>query len=272
MEPHVDFHWLNVSQVFPKEQERWDHCALHVPPCGYDEMFILKAELRLIADEPQSRAIELLSIWSSPYGVLYLCLLNLSLFRENPAELRTLYRKEPAHPFPCPEAPALLGAVVGALLDYEQTLDALHHDKLAYVGAWEPARRILEERARTFLVTPTRRPQQGTRVTKAEQHYAAMVRLLDQTEQKDAKQVSRIVREQENDCRQDLIMSLHAAFMRHGPSDPNFRGKPLYWAVATILIRFGLATHDDTEKVASNVRRFLDRHHLVDPRRKPRAK
>jgi hypothetical protein len=331
VEPHVDFFWLDIDQVFPSDDARWRQCAIQVPPCGQDERFKTTMSLRLAAlimasatpaddvpgghtsaseelgagdlvhyagwpqvadavikaslatDAPQdvlqaalqaaltTLEVDLLSTSYSLYGVLYVCLLNSSLFQTSQDTLYTLYRKDPAHPFPCRDGPALLHELDSRLLDHEQDMTRMADQMRTEYLAWEDAKRMFDFRAQTYVSLLDRQKRTAPGGNRARKQYADLQKRIQDMDRDYSVHIEHCNTQYRNDCRLELTRFLHEAFLRHGPFHPHFQGKPLYYAIATILTSFDLASTTSVARVAETTERYLRRIGLLKPTRKPRT-
>ena len=239
MEPLVTLHWVDVSQCFPTDDLQWCRCAIQVPPCGHETSFVAPMRLRLAlamfqGEEPPSLAdpaLDVLSTLTSRYGVLYTCLLTLPVFRDSPAVVYSVYRKEET-PFACKDGPALLDRLVTELLAYEDAMEHRAADVRARLRAFDDAMRTVETEGAFFVENRARQSRKAAGATRAQRTYARLRRDIHVTREVNDAQVEHIIRQFGVACRQELTRALHEAFGLYGPKNRNFHGLPAFYAIA----------------------------------------
>jgi hypothetical protein len=231
------------------------------------------AQAMLQGEEPPplaDPALDVLSTLASRYGVLYTCLLNLSVFRDSPSVIYALYRKEET-PFPPKNGFALLDRLVIELLAYEDAMEHRAVDVRARLRAFDDAMRTVETEGAFFVENRARQSRTAADVTRAQRTYARMRRdIHDMREVNDAR-VERILRQFGTACRQELTRAMFEAFGLYGPKNHNFHELPAFYAIAELLRAFGLLHSASLEAAAGTVKKVLQRSGVLRPRRTSRA-
>ncbi len=270
MEPHYQFQYLRVRELWPESDEELSHYAVLVRFPGQDDVpEPLRGVLTAMARSVQSLEV---AVSSNPNTILQVCLLRTDLFRgceiEQIRDIRAIsWSTEGQDIFVCRDRARLIETLAEALLSYEyqrrslitsdrerreqleQIADRLAQESAAYAHQhWRNPRLRAESRKQGKLPPAQFEDYVVPYITQLKQALPPLEPFPNTQKIATA-------------TRLGLLSRLFVAFRQYCPSkDEEYTEDALYHAMAGILVQFGLEKPGPLKTVTDRIYKFLTRH------------